>query len=178
MQYLLKLNLKATPAWRMIAVDGGADRAHLAALICAAFGYFEGRAEFEYAGKTYTAGCSGVPSAMEELQPFEALGLKQGEVLEFRVFLGSGAVLSHRVEVMKAAEHLYCFMPSCLVGAGAIPEHLQNAEEVTAYYEAQEEPRLDLRVLTARMRALGVQRSDPDEAMRRAGAQVLRFDLK
>lgn len=178
MQYLLKISLKDTPAWRMIAVDGAADRAHMAALICAAFGYPEGRAEFCCRGECLAAGSGGRAAQLQQLQPFDALDLKQGERLEFRLHLKSGAVLSHAVEVMKTAEHLYCFMPSCLVGAGEIPEQLQSAADVAAYYESQEEPRLDLRVLTARMRALGVQRPDPDAALRSAGAAPLRFGMK
>ena len=42
MQYLLKISIENTQAWRLIAVDGEADCAHVAHLITLAFDYQEG----------------------------------------------------------------------------------------------------------------------------------------
>lgn len=43
MQYLLKISIDNTDAWRLIAIDGQADLAHVAKLIALSFDYADGK---------------------------------------------------------------------------------------------------------------------------------------
>ena len=51
MQYLLKITVAGTNLWRLIAVDGEADRAHVANLMSYAFPYNEGKRAFKIGDK-------------------------------------------------------------------------------------------------------------------------------
>ena len=46
MQYLLKVKLQNTNLWRLVAIDGSADRAFVAQLISLAFDYKDSKANF------------------------------------------------------------------------------------------------------------------------------------
>lgn len=43
MQYLFKISIDNTEAWRLIAIDGQADLAHVAKLIALSFDYEDGK---------------------------------------------------------------------------------------------------------------------------------------
>ena len=51
MQYLLKISIDNTDAWRLIAIDGQADLAHVAKLIALSFDYADGKMLFNVKGK-------------------------------------------------------------------------------------------------------------------------------
>lgn len=179
MQYLLKLNLNETELWRLIAIDGSADRAHVARLCALSFGYPQELAlSFTLSGRTFTAGTGGTPQKVEELTAFEEFKLQEGDEFSFSV-QAAEELLVHTVRIMKSAEHLYCLMPSCLVGQGRVPQGLAlGTTQLQAYYSEQgEQDSLDLREVTKQLRAYGAQRADLQTALRNLGAQPLQFKL-
>jgi len=174
MQYLLKISIENTPLWRLIAVDGEADISHIAGLISIAFDYMPANHSFEIAGHQYHAGFGGDARNVEELRVFNELKLKEGD--EFFFKSEYCPALRHRVIVMKAEEKLYCLIPSCLVGAGKIPASELNEEAISAYYDKEDTPSLDLREVTNRLRAFGSQRKDLKNTIAKAAA--IPFDIK
>ncbi len=170
MQYLIKLSLENTPAWRLVALDGGADLAFAAELMAKAFPYPEGARFFEKGGQTFAAGVSGQSAELAALKPFDSLELKAGDIFYFTA--QTPAPLRHKAEVMKCEERLWCLIPSCLVGAGQIPKGALSPEAVAAAYEAEETPTLDIKEITNRMRAYGSKRPDSDQALG-AGAGII-----
>ncbi len=164
MQYLLKITIENTSVWRLISLDGGADISHCSRLMATAFGYSESAYSFEIKGRMVSAGSFGSPSNVDELRPFDALELEVGDVFSFK--LDKYEKLCHKVEVMKKEEKLFCLIPSCLVGAGALPsEAPYTPEAVQAYYDTDEALTVDLKSITNEMRALGSLRANFNEVM-------------
>ena len=103
---------------------------------------------------------------------------------DFEFAISSNPNLKHIVHVMKKEEHLFCLMPSCLVGSGLMPKnHDLTADEINAFYDSEEIQSLDLREVTNRLRAYGSKRKNLDgnkvsEAVVRSGAAPLNFELK
>ncbi len=175
MQYLLKITIENTSVWRLVSLDGAADISHCARLMATAFGYADSKASFETEGKTLSAGEGGMPSSMDELRAFDALELGVGDVFTF--VLEKYPKLRHRVEIMKKEEKLYCLIPSCLVGAGALPkEEPYTPQSVQAYYDTDEALTVDLKSITNEMRALGSVRSNLNEVMLKVSS--ISFDSK
>ena len=86
--------------------------------------------------------------------------------------------LDHSIEVMKVEDHLYCLMPSCLVGVGLLPKGELSAGAIADYYDSEDNPGLDLKEVTNRLRAYGSKRSDVSKSMVAAGAEPLKFSLQ
>lgn len=88
-------------------------------------------------------------------------------------------MLTHTVRVMKKDEHLFCLMPSCLVGSGLLPckDNLTSLK-INNYLDSDEAKSLDLRDVTNRLRAYGSLRKDVNKAMVQAGATALNFVQK
>lgn len=169
MQYLLKITLKDTPVWRLVAIDGTADIAFVAELIAASFDYEKARRLFVVNGVEYSAGNGGNVENVKELSLFDELHLEQGKNCIYRHNLNNELI--HNVEVMKKEDHLFCLMPSTLVGAGLLPKDLSfDLEHINAYFDKDDIDSLDLRECTKRMRALGVKRKDLNESLLRLGA--------
>ena len=157
MQYLLKIELDGTEMWRLISVDGEADTAHVAELIARAFEYDRDARSFEIGGRIRSAGTGGDIDDFAELKAFDTLGLGEGDVAAY--FPDRDRRLRHTVRVMKAAGHLDCFLPACLIGQGSAPgERPVTVELVNARLADDATPSLDLRAVTARLRALGARR--------------------
>lgn len=177
MQFLLRVALEDTSLWRLCALDGRADLAHTAALICASFGYQAGTDSFAIDGRELTAGHGGQPGEACELAGFESsLGAAVNFV--FRHRLSDGTVLSHRAQVMKAEEKLSCLVPSVIVGSGAVPkQEPYDAVSIQSYADEDEHLQLDIKAATASMRTLGSVRGDVSDAMVSAGAVPLNFKL-
>lgn len=174
MQYLLKVALPGTTLWRLLAIDGIADRAFAAQLIALGFGYPDAPRAFIIAGRTVPAGCAGTAQDTEELTPFDDLHLEQGALFGYQHDRASSTV--HEVSILKAADHLYCLMPSCLVGSGHVAEGMEiSPAAVNAYLDSDDCPSLNLREVTLRMRLYGVRRGDAHDAMLGAGAEQLKF---
>ncbi len=175
MQYLLKVSIENTPLWRLVAIDGKADICHVAKLIGLAFDYKKSHYCFIINNQNFSAGMDGETSAIEELKSFDSLSLETGDVFSFvNETFGS---LSHRVEVMKAEEKLYCLIPSCLVGAGLLPpEDNLTAASITAYYDKDDCPSLNLKDVTNRLREYGSVRKDLEATMSQVSA--IPFDIK
>lgn len=151
MQYLVKVELQGAPLWRLIALDGSCTLAQAAELFAIAFGYVKGERSFKKEGQVYSAGSGGKAQSAQDLAHFDSLGLKEGESFEYCAYK-EGFV--HRAHVMRCEEHLYCLMPSCLVGSGLVPEHLAADEAgLAAYLDAEEAQSLDLRQCNQRIRA-------------------------
>ncbi|MBU3826917.1 MAG: hypothetical protein IAA31_05450 [Candidatus Anaerobiospirillum merdipullorum] len=150
MQYLFKVSSHSAPRWRLVALDGAYTLAEAGELIAAAFAYVPGPRSFVHQGKHYAAGNSGKEDSVQAQMPLDGLHLQAGDSLTFQ----SGAQgFFHQVEVMRAEEHLYCLMPSCLVGAGLVPEDIAGDEAaLAAYADTDEAESLDLRECTKRMR--------------------------
>lgn len=175
MQYLLKVSLNNTSVWRLVAVDGSADRAFIGDLIALSFDYPVCKRHFVIGGSIYTAGSQIKDSS--ELIGFDSFNLQSGDKFEFVCELDE--TLAHTVEVMKCEEKLYCVMPSTLVGAGLLPENgPYNYSTIENFVEGDETPSLDLRLCTTRMRALGVMRADAHQALLKTGADVLKFNME
>ena len=174
MQYLLKVSLPGTMLWRLLAIDGVADRAFAAQLIALGFGYPDAPRAFIVAGRTLPAGCAGQAQSTEELRPFDELQLTQGALFGYQHDRASPTV--HEVSILKAAGHLYCLMPSCLVGSGHVAEGMEiTADTVNAYLDRDDCPSLNLREVTLRMRMYGVRRDNAHDALLGAGATPLKF---
>lgn len=168
MQYLLRIRHEGTQdLWRLIAVDGETSIAEVAELMAQAFGYGQGRRSFVLpSGETLDCGADGRATAAAALPGFDSLQLEADSTFGFKAVpaalaqesagaadSGAGAFV-HQVQVMKKDEHLYCLMPSCLVGAGLIPEQLRDdAAAVIDYVQSEEAESLDLRECTKRMRS-------------------------
>lgn len=150
MQYLLKVELESAPAWRLVALDGTYTLSQAAELIAIAFGYGPGQRSFTTAAGRLDAGLTGSAQKPTELKSFDELGL--GEGAEF-AYSPCSAGFAHKVRVMRCEEHLYCLMPSCLVGSGLIPSELAADEAGLAQYlDSEEAQSLDLRECNYRIR--------------------------
>ena len=176
MQYLLKITIKDTNCWRLIAVDGSADIAHVAQLIALAFDYEEGEQSFTVNDKNISAGNGGRAIKTEELNTFDYLNLDTDD--EFIYQHEKLADLKHIVRIMKKEDHLFCLMPSCLVGSGLLPKDTTlNSETINNYLDSDDMQSLDLREVTNRLRAFGSKRKDVNEAMVSAGAAPIVFKV-
>lgn len=178
MQYLLKITLKDTPMWRLIAVDGDTDICHVAHLMNLAFGYEDEASQaLIVKGETFKAGTMGKPQSLNDLKLFDSFELKAED--EF-VFIHDIALnLEHKVLVMKAEEHLWCLMPSCLVGQGAlVPTRPLSYKLVREYLDADDTPSLDLREVTNRLHAYGALRKDKEQALKDLSISPLNFQIK
>ncbi|MCR5085681.1 MAG: hypothetical protein K6A65_09310 [Succinivibrionaceae bacterium] len=174
MQYLLKVDLIEGECWRLLAVDGKADLAHLCWLLSSAFGYSgELALALGVGDRLLAAGRAGMPEGSQGLTTLDALGLGAEDRLSF-----IAGQMRHQVRVMKAEERLWCLIPSCLIGAGLVPEGAEDLEGVRAFLDQDEVPSLDLRAVTNRLRAIGSVRSNPAEALRHAGGEALKFAMK
>mgnify|MGYP007036985130 CR=1 FL=1 len=177
MQYLFKISIDNTEAWRLIAVDGLADLSHVAELISLSFDYADGKMLFNVKGKDYNAGNGGKTDCVEALTQFDSLGVQSEE--EFLFKTESNPLLTHTVRVMKKDDHLFCLMPSCLVGSGLLPskDNLTSLK-INSYLDSEDALSLDLRDVTNRLRAYGSLRKDVNEALVQAGARTLDFVRK
>ena len=177
MQYLLKISIESTNCWRLIAVDGQADLAHVAELIALAFDYEASKQSFIVKDKIITCGKGGEPLETRELNAFDSLNLSLNE--EFYFQHESNKLLKHKVLVMKKEDHLYCLMPSCLVGSLVVPKEPNlTAQTINQYADSDEIISLDLRAVTNRLRAYGSLRKDLNQAMINAGAEPIVFKGK
>lgn len=177
MQYLLKISIDNTEAWRLISVDGKADLAHTAQLIALSFDYKDNNQFFIIKDKTFSAGFAGNPKSPEDLTVFDDLSLKEND--EFIYKHDSHPVLSHTLKVMKVDEHLFCLMPSCLIGSGLIPDEEDlNEQIINDCFDSNELISLDLREVTNRLRAFGSLRNNVNEALVQAGAVPLNFKVE
>ena len=80
---------------------------------------------------------------------------------------------------MKKEDHLYCLMPSCLVGSLVVPKEPNlTAQTINQYADSDEIISLDLRAVTNRLRAYGSLRKDLNQAMINAGAEPIVFKGK
>ncbi len=175
MQYLLKVSIENTPLWRLVAIDGKADISHVAKLIGLAFDYKKSQYCFNIDSRKISAGDDGQTSSLEELKTFDSLSLNAGDIFGF-VNETQGS-LNHKVEVMKAEDKLYCLIPSCLVGAGILPpEDNLTADSISAYYDKDDCPSLNLKEVTNRLREYGSVRKDLEAAMSQVSA--IPFDIK
>ena len=71
MQYLLKITIDNTSVWRLISLDGKADRAFAGNLIVKAFDFVDGNCAFTFDGKTFSGGRSGSALSTEDLNSFD-----------------------------------------------------------------------------------------------------------
>ncbi len=174
MQYLLRVAIEDTPLWRLIAIEGKADVAHVAKLIGLAFNYGKSVYQFEIRDKTYSAGTDGQSDSLDELKQFDSFSIKEGD--EF-YFYNKSCGLKHKVTAMKVTDKLYCLIPSCLVGAGSIPlEEKLTTSSIKAYYDQDECPSLNLKETTQRLREYGSVRKNMDSALSEAGS--IPFNIK
>lgn len=175
MQYLLKVNLENSPIWRLVAIDGVADRAFVGDLIALSFDYPVSLRKFVVNGQDISAGSK--ISDPKDLLSFDSLELKEGD--KFSFVCDFDEILTHSVEVLKCEEHLYCVMPSTLVGAGLInPDNPLKLQSIVEYADKDDTPSLNLRDCTTRMRAYGVKRADAHKALLKAGANPIKFNLE
>ena len=180
MQYLIKIESLSAPRWRLIALDGSSTLAAAAELMAQAFGYGPGARSFTLLphqqatdlladgrrtlheapapqeaptelGRKLNAGESGLAKSAQASAPFDSLNLEQGMQC---LYAAQEDGFKHRLTVMKKEEHLFCLMPSCLVGLGLVPPEIAHDEEaLRSYAERSEAESLDLRECTKRMRA-------------------------
>ncbi len=175
MQYLIRVALEGTSLWRLDAVDGKADLAHIAALICASFGYKAGHDEFLLADNTYTAGHGGEVLNPSELVSFESL-IKDAPSFIFTHTLDNGAKLKHNVQVMRCEEKLFCLLPSVIVGSGCVDfDGDYSLDAMQEYADRDENLTLDIKNATSAMRAIGSVRADVNGAIVSSGAPNLNF---
>ncbi len=178
MQYLLKITLKNTPMWRLIAVDGATDIAHVAHLMNLAFGYEDECSQaLKVNGELFSAGSMGKVKNLNDLKLFDSLNLHKDD--EFIFIHDISSNLEHQVLVMKDSDHLWCLMPSCLVGQGALLKNKPlSYEAVREYLDADDTPSLDLREVTNRLRAYGAVRKDKEQALKDLSIKPLDFKIR
>ena len=175
MQYLLKVSLEKSPIWRLVAIDGMADRAFVGDLIALSFDYPVSLRKFVVNGEVISAGSK--ISDPKDLLSFDSLELKEQDKFSFICHFDE--ILEHRVDVLKCEEHLFCVMPSTLVGVGLInPDNALTLKNIVEYADKDDTPSLNLRDCTTRMRAYGVQRVDAHKALLNAGANPIKFNLE
>ncbi len=155
MQYLLKLTLRQTPVWRLIALDGIYDLCLCGKLIALSFGYLGGRFEFKNQDKVFKAGSDGKSQSLADQSHLDSLGMLLGEQgWEFKAVLDDKFELVHDIEIMRCEEHLYCLMPSTLVGAEPVaPQGEQSLKAILEYLDAHDTQGLNLKECTMRMRS-------------------------
>lgn len=177
MQYLVKVSLRHTNLWRLVAFDGEADRAFVAQLIALAFDYPDASHAFVIDKHYFSAGTAGVVDHSEELKPFNEFNLKQDD--NFIYMTNFAEHLEHDVNVMRAEDKLFCFMPSCLMGSGTIPHDVKlDYQSINDYLNLDECPSLNLKEATSKMRTFGIKRTDAHGALLHAGASPLNFKVK
>ena len=176
MQYLLKVSLKDTPVWRLVAIDGIADRSFVAQLIALSFGYNKASRSFIIGDTTYPSGFNGDAQDVKELSLFDELNVDLGQKFWFKHDTQSDLI--HKVEVMKKEDHLFCLMPSTLVGSGLIPQDLPfNLKSINNYFDKEDVPSLDLRECTKRMREFGSKRDNINAALQKVASKDLSFKV-
>lgn len=176
MQYLLKITVKDTHCWRLIAVDGIADLAFMGKLMALAFDYPDDKMSLIIDGKELDIGCGGEASKVEQLNTFDSLNLDVEDTFEFKH--SAYDLLTHSVTIMKKEEKLFCLMPSCLIGSLKVPKE-SNVSPLTIeqYYNSDKIESLDLKAVTNNLRAYGSQRKDLNEAIVKAGGTPLVFKV-
>ena len=175
MQYLLRVALEGTTLWRLDAIDGKADVAHVAGLICASFGYKAGNDQFLIADVKYTAGHGSAVLNPAELVAFESV-VNDCKSFVFIHTLDDGKVLKHQVQVMRCEEKLFCLMPSVLVGSGCVNfDGEYSLDAMQEYADRDENLTLDIKAATSAMRAIGSVRADVSGALVSSGAPDLCF---
>ncbi len=179
MQYLIKFSLKGTRVWRLVALEGRADLAHTAKLICEAFPWQGLKCAFWADGKIFGAGRGGDFAQGEQLLALDDL-LKNPPAsltLTCEDSLGGRAVLD--AVLLRSEEKLSCLVPSCIVGAGTVPEDgMLDPERIAAWADDDAHLTLDLKGATKRMRAWGSVRADISKALIQSGADPLNFKQK
>lgn len=180
MQYVIKVSVENTESWRLLALDGKADRAHVALLISASFDLAPGTCSFCVNGTVFTAGDSGEAVCTQDLTAFDDFKLESDDVFYFKA--SSNSELSFRCSVMKAESRLYCLVPSCLVGSGPLSLNTENsdltAKAINEYIDSDDFAGLDLKKVTAKLRAFGGVRKDINKSMVQAGAVPLNFKVE
>ncbi|MGN1281650.1 MAG: hypothetical protein ACI4UM_07075 [Succinivibrio sp.] len=177
MQYLLKISISGTQVWRLIAIDGRADIAHVARLMSLAFGYAPSGCSFTVNQKTVSAGDGGQITHIEQSVAFDSLNLKIGDDFIFKCVQNSS--LEHKVHIMKAEERLYCLIPSCLVGSGQLPKGDNlDIKSINDYSDSEEERTLNLKSVTNSMRECGSLRADMDRSLDAFAKSQLNYVVK
>lgn len=177
MQYLLKISITDTRVWRLVAIEGKADIAHIARLISLAFDYGPSVAYFIVNGNKICAGSGGEISNLDEARAFDTLNLKAGD--EFIFKCSENSALEHKVNIMKAEEHLYCLIPSCLIGSGRIPgEKNLDVKRINDFDSSEEEVTLDFKRVTNNLRECGSQRADMTASLDRVAKDSLNYIVK
>lgn len=175
MQYLIRVALDETSLWRLDAIDGKADLAHVAGLICASFGYKAGQDLFGVGDKSFTAGHGGEVLNSSELVSFESI-IQDNQNFSFTHILDDGSKLAHSVQVMRCEEKLFCLIPSVIVGSGCVNFNGDySLEAMQEYADRDENLTLDIKNATSAMRAIGSVRSDVNGAIVSSGAPNLNF---
>lgn len=140
MQYLIKFTLTGQQLWRLMALEGSAALSHCSALVSAAFGYPSEDGRFELS-------CGGYEAAV----CLDDLSLSEHSC--GRYLSRQTSLLEHEFLVMKAEEHLYCLMPSCLVGSGSLAGlGTFSPADIAAWLDRDELPSLDLKEVNTRVR--------------------------
>ena len=175
MQYLLRVALDGTSLWRLDAIDGKADLAHVAGLICASFGYKAGQDQFSVGENIFTAGHGGEVFNPSELSSFESV-IADRSAFIFTHILDDGSRLAHSVQVMRCEEKLFCLLPSVIVGSGCVDfDGNYSLDAMQEYADRDENLTLDIKNATSAMRAIGSFRSDVSGAIVSSGAPNLNF---
>lgn len=175
MQYLIRVALNGTSLWRLDAIDGKADLAHVAGLICASFGYKAGHDQFLLGDTAFSAGCGGEILNPSELRAFESV-IADNKTFLFTHILDDGSKLTHSVQVMRCEEKLFCLLPSVIVGSGCVDFNgSYSLDAMQEYADRDENLTLDIKNATSAMRAIGSVRADVNAALVSSGAPNLNF---
>lgn len=176
MHYLLKITLKDTKLWRLIAIDGSESRSYIAQLMALAFDYKDDSRAFVVNENTYSAGFAGNGKNLHDLKSFDELNLNEGD--NFTYICGDNGLI-HDVNVMRKDEKLFCLIPSCLVGAGLYEQNLgYDPEIINTYLESDEAISLNLKEVTRRMRVFNIVKADANKELTSLGAQTFKFTMK
>ncbi|MGN0908279.1 MAG: hypothetical protein ACI4NA_01545 [Succinivibrio sp.] len=172
---MLKFTLSGAPVWRLVALDGKADLAHVSMLLCAAFGYRGLDCSFEAQGAGIPALVQGAVPSQGAMETLDSLIGRTSGAFSFLAWSGQDR-LSHAAQLMRSDEKLACLMPSCIVGSGAVPPSgPYTLEAISAFAQDDSNLELNIKEITNRMRRLGSVRQSLEAALGEAGVAPIPF---
>lgn len=175
MQYLLKIQIQNTRAWRLLSVDGEYNLSKLMKIMSLSIQSDSSSGLIEYADRQFVIEHE-VAVVGDEFLSFDSLDVQEQSIFTFS--LKDFSDLSFLVTVLKKSEHLDCLMPSLIAGVGPFDsKNYTTFDALNDYLESDCELTLDCKEITKKIREFNSQIENINEAMIKAGAKELNFRI-
>lgn len=175
MQYLLKIQIQNTRAWRLLSVDGEYNLSKLMKIISLAFSSNGCAGTLLYKDKEYVIEHEAAVFG-DEFSIFDSFDVQEQDIFSFTLKDFDG--LAFLVTVLKKAEHLDCLLPSLIAGVGPVnSDSYTSYDALNDYLESDVELTLDCKEITKRIREFNIQKENINDAMIKAGAKELNFRI-